>query len=85
MNRREILEKILSGLLLGGILFISGCEKKEKSLRFGNQDKLWDLITTQETIEEPVDLAYFEDTPVFYRDSSFGKADPSFVPKVSGG
>lgn len=85
MNRREMLEKIFLLLLLGGTLFIYGCEKKEKSLEFGNQEKLWNLINAQENIEEPIDLAYSKETPAFYRDSSFGKADPSFSPKVSGG
>ncbi len=85
MIRREVLKRIFLGALLGGILFINGCEKKEKSLGFGNQDKLWNLIITQENIEEPIDLAYSKDTPAFYRDSSFSKGDPSFVPKISGG
>jgi hypothetical protein len=30
-------------------------------------------------------LAYSKNTPALYRDASMGKADPSFIPKVSGG
>jgi acyl-CoA synthetase (NDP forming) len=36
-------------------------------------------------IPGPADLAYARKTPALYRDASMGKADPSFVPKVSGG
>ena len=85
MERRILIKRIFSALLIGGILVFAGCAKKEKPAGFGNQEKLWQLTTAEGKMEEPVDLAYVKDTPALYRDASMGKADPSFVPKVSGG
>jgi two-component system response regulator AtoC len=53
--------------------------------KFGNQGKLWQLASGQAKSEEPVDLAYAKETPALYRDASMGKADPNFVPKITGG
>jgi hypothetical protein len=85
MNRRKMIKTSLFIFTLGSLLFIHGCGKQEKPLGFGNQEKLWNLMTSEQSIEEPVDLAYSKDTPAFYRDQSMGKADPSFVPKIAGG
>jgi hypothetical protein len=83
MERRTFIEKLI--LALGGILFLTGCQKKEKVARFGNEDNLWKLTAEEGKIEEPLALDYAKDTPAFYRDASLGKLDPSFLPKVKGG
>jgi hypothetical protein len=83
MERRAFIERFL--LALGGILFLAGCQKKEKVARFGNEDNLWKLTVEQGKVEEPLSLDYAKDTPAFYRDASLGKLDPSFLPKVTGG
>jgi len=85
MERRRFIEKFLMALTLTGLLLLPGCAKKEKPPGFGNQEKLWQIATGQEKLEEPVELAYAKKTPALYRDASMGKADPSFVPKVGGG
>ena len=85
MERRAFIEKVFSALVIGGLLLFAGCAKKEKPAGFGNQEKLWQMATGQEKLEEPVELAYAKKTPALYRDASMGKADPSFVPKVGGG
>ena len=89
MDRRRFIERFFPFLALGGILLLGagGCEKyPEKQLKkFGNEEKLWQLSAGKEKLEEPLELAYAKDTPVLYRDASMGKADPNFVPKVTGG
>jgi hypothetical protein len=85
MNRRKMIKTSFFVFILGGLLFFNGCGKQEKPLVFGNQEKLWNLITSEQSIEEPTELAYTKDTPAFYRDQSMGKADPSFVAKIGGG
>ena len=85
MERRTLIKRIFSALLIGGILLFAGCAKKEKPVGFGNQEKLWQMATGQEKLEEPVELIYAKKTPALYRDASMGKVDPSFIPKVSGG
>jgi hypothetical protein len=75
----------LSAAVFGGMALLVGCSKGEKTARSGNQEKLWQMTTGQVKSEEPVDLAYAKETPALYRDASMGKADPSFVPKVTGG
>ena len=85
MERRRFIEKLLAGLALGGLLVATGCAKSDNPPRFGNQESLWLLSMGQGKGEEPVVPSYSKDTPALYRDASMGKADPSFVPKVSGG
>ena len=85
MERRRFFEGLLSAVAIGGLLLLGGCSKTEKPTRFGNEEKLWDLITGLKKVEEPVELAYSKNTPALYRDASMGKADPSFTPKVTGG
>lgn len=85
MDRRAFIERFFSVLTLGSIFLLGSCEKQEKSSGFGNEERLWQLANSQEKAEEPVELAYARKTPALYRDASMGKADPSFVPKVSGG
>ena len=85
MERRTFLERLFSALALGGFLLLSGCAKSEKPAGFGNQGKLWQLVTGEAKIEEPIELAHAKETPALYRDASMGKADPSFVPRVGGG
>jgi hypothetical protein len=85
MERRRFLERLFSGFVFGTLLLSVGCAKKEKRQGFGNEEKLWQLATGQTKMEEPVELTYTKQTPALYRDASMGKADASFVPKVSGG
>jgi hypothetical protein len=85
MERRTFIERLLSGLALGGLFLLGGCAKKEQSSGHGNQEKLWNLVTGQEKGEQPIDLTDAKQTPAIYRDASMGKADPNFVPKVAGG
>jgi hypothetical protein len=85
MERRTFIERFLTTLTLTGLLLLTGCGDKEKLAGFGNQEKLWQLTTTESKMEEPIDLAYAKDTPALYRDASMGKADPNFVPKLTGG
>jgi hypothetical protein len=89
MDRRRFFERFFPFLALGGILLLGagGCEKyPHKGLKkFGNEEKLWQLSAGKEKLEEPLELAYAKDTPVLYRDASMGKADPNFVPKITGG
>jgi hypothetical protein len=85
MERRRLIEGLFSAAAIGGLLFLGGCGKTEKPSTFGNEEKLWELVTGQKKLEEPVELVYSKNTPALYRDASMGKADPSFVPKVSGG
>ncbi len=85
MERRRFIEGFFSALAVGGLLLLGGCVKAEKPSGFGNQEKLWQLVTGQKKVEEPIELAYSKNTPALYRDASMGKADPSFIPKVSGG
>lgn len=85
MERRRFIQRLFEVLTLGGLFLLVGCKAKEKSMAFGNQEKLWNLVSGQQKTEEPVELAYSKDTPALYRDASMGKADPSFVPKVGGG
>lgn len=85
MERRTFIQRLFEALTIGGLFLLVGCEAKEKSAAFGNQEKLWNLISGQQKIEESVDLTYSKDTPALYRDASMGKADPSFIPKVGGG
>jgi len=85
MERRAFIQRLLEALALGGLFLLGGCKAKEKSTAFGNQEKLWQLVSGQQKAEESIELAYSKDTPALYRDASMGKADPSFVPKVTGG
>jgi hypothetical protein len=85
MERRRFIEGFFSALAIGSLLLLGGCEKTEKPSGFGNEEKLWQLIAGQKKLEEPIELAYSKNTPALYRDASMGKADPSFIPKVSGG
>ncbi len=85
MERRRFMAGLFSALALGGFFALVGCGKKEKAAGFGNQEKLWEMTTGQKKLEEPVELAYSKNTPALYRDASMGKADPNFVPKLTGG
>jgi len=85
MERKIFIERLLSVLAMVGFLFVAGCGKSDTSPKFGNQEKLWELIAGQGKLEEPVVPPYSKETPALYRDASMGKADPNFVPKVSGG
>jgi hypothetical protein len=85
MERRKFLERLLSGMMLGGLLLSLGCSKTETTGRSGNQEGLWQLATGQKQGEEPLELSYTKETPALYRDASMGKPDASFVPKLTGG
>jgi hypothetical protein len=86
MERRVFIEKLITAIALGGVSLLAGCQKKEDRIpRSGSEDPLWKLAQGQAKVEEPLDLAYAKGTPVFYRDASLGKIDPSFAPKTGGG
>ena len=85
MERRRFIEEFLMALTLTGLFLLTGCARKEKPAGFGNEERLWQMATGQGKLEEPVELTYAKKTPALYRDASMGKADPSFIPKVSGG
>lgn len=85
MKKRRFIEGFFVAVAIAGLLFIGSCGKTEKPKGSGNAEKLWQLAAGQGQIEEPLDLAYAKKTPALFRDASMGKADPSFVPKVSGG
>jgi hypothetical protein len=85
MERRTFIQRLFEALALGGLFLLVGCKGKEKPGAFGNQEKLWNLVSGQQKIEESVELAYSKKTPALYRDASMGKADPNFVPKLTGG
>jgi len=85
VERRTFFKKIFSALALGGLLLLVGCGKQEQPVGFGNQEKLWQLMSEQQKIEEPTELAYSKGTPALYRDASMGKVDPNFVPRLTGG
>ena len=85
MQRITFFKNIFSVLALGGLLIFVGCGKQEQPVGFGNQEKLWQLMSEQQKIEEPIELAYSKETPALYRDASMGKVDPNFVPRLTGG
>ena len=85
MERRSFIEKCLFALAFGGVFLSGGCGRQEKPSAFGNQEKLWQMVTEQATVEQPIELSYAKDTPAIFRDASMGKADPSFVPRIGGG
>ena len=85
MERRIFIQRLFEALVLGGLFLLVGCEGKEKPAAFGNQEKLWQLVSEKQKIEEPIELAYSKETPALYRDASMGKVDPNFVPRLTGG
>jgi hypothetical protein len=85
MERRTFIQRLFEALVLGGLFLLVGCEGKEKPAAFGNQEKLWQLVSEKQKIEEPIELAYSKETPALYRDASMGKVDPNFVPRLTGG
>jgi len=85
MERRTFIQRLFKALALWGLFLLVGCKGKEKPAAFGNQGKLWQLVNEKEKIEEPIELAYSKETPALYRDASMGKADPNFVPRLTGG
>jgi hypothetical protein len=84
MDRRAFIEKLFSVLPLGSIFLLAGWGKQEEVEGFGNEERLWDLSSGQKKSEEAIDINYTKKT-VLSRDASMGKADPSFVPRGSGG
>lgn len=86
MERRRFIQRLFEAFVLGGGLFLLwGCAKKENQVTFGNQERLWQLVSEKQKIEEPIELAYSKETPALYRDASMGKVDPNFVPRLTGG
>jgi hypothetical protein len=85
MDRRRFIEFGIAALAAGAISLIAGCSKTENVPQLANQEKLWNMTSAAEKVNEPVDLAYVKNTPAFYRDASFGKEDPNFKPKTGGG
>jgi len=84
MDKRALIHKFLSLLTLGSIFPLIACRRQEKVKRFGNEGKLWDLASGRGKSAEAIDTNYAQKTALF-RDASMGKADPTFVPRVSGG
>ena len=85
MERRTFIQRLFEALTLGGLFLLVGCKGKEKSAAFGNQERLWQLVSGQQKTEESIEIAYSKDTPALYRDASMGKVDPNFVPRLTGG
>ena len=85
MDRRRFIEFGITALTAGALAAIAGCSKTENVPQLANQEKLWNMTSAAEKVNEPVDLAYVKNTPAFYRDASFGKEDPNFKPKTGGG
>jgi hypothetical protein len=85
MKKKRFIEGFFVALAIACLLFIGGCGKTEKPVKFGNEEKLWQLAAGQGKIEEPLELPYAKKTPALFRDASMAKADPSFVPRVTGG
>jgi len=85
MERRRFIQRLFEAFVLGGLFLLWGCAKKENQVAFGNQERLWQLVSGQEKAEEPIELAYSKETPALYRDASMGKVDPNFVPRLTGG
>jgi hypothetical protein len=84
MDRRTLIQKFLSVLALGSVFLLIACKRQEKVKRFGNEGKLWDLASGRGKSAEAVETNYGQKAALF-RDASMGQADPSFVPRVSGG
>ena len=85
MERRTFIQRLFEALTLGGLFLLVGCKGKEKSAAFGNQERLWQLVSGQQKTEESIEIASSKDTPALYRDASMGKVDPNFVPRLTGG
>ncbi|MFZ4439805.1 MAG: hypothetical protein ACOYOS_15375 [Syntrophales bacterium] len=85
MDRRRFIEFGIAALSVSLFSILAGCSKTETAPKLGNQGKLWNLAVTTEKSNEPVEFAYPKNTPAFYRDASFGKADPNFKPQTGGG
>jgi hypothetical protein len=87
MDRRQFIEYGLVALATGIMSLAVGCNRTEtpQVQRLGNEDVLWNALVGTEEANAPLDLAYAKDTPAFFRDESFGKADPAFTPKIGGG
>jgi hypothetical protein len=85
MERRRFIQRLFEAFVLGGLFLLWGCAKKENQVTFGNQERLWQLVSEKQKIEEPIELAYSKETPALYRDASMGKVDPNFVPRLTGG
>ena len=85
MERRTFIQRLFKASVLGGLFLLVGCKGKEKPVVFRNQEKLWQLVSEEGKIEEPIELTYSKETPVLYRDASMGKVDPNFVPRLTGG
>jgi hypothetical protein len=85
MDRRALIQKFFFVSILMSIFLLGGCGKQEKVERTGSEEKLWDLANGQEKSEEAIEIIYTKESPALFRDASMGKADTSFVPRVSGG
>lgn len=85
MDRRRFIEFSILAFAAGAVAMVAGCSRTETPPLHGNQEALWKMAAASEKGDEPLDLAYAKDTPAFYRDASFGKADPNFKPKTGGG
>ncbi len=70
MDRRAFIERCLSVLTLGSVLVLGDCKKEETVEGFGNEEKLWDLASGKEKLEEPVEISYAKKTPALFRDAS---------------
>ena len=85
MERRGFVKLGIAGLLACAVPVLASCGKTESSSKLTNQEKFWSAAASSEEVKEPIDLAYAKNTPAFFKDASFGKADPNFKPKTGGG
>ena len=86
MDRRRFIELGSLVVLAGAVSVLAGCKKPERPPKgMGNQERLWKVAAGIEETEQPLEPVYTKDTPAFFRDASFGRVDPSFVPQTTGG
>ena len=85
MERRGFVKLSIAGLLACAVPVLAGCGKTESTSQLSNQEKNWSVAVSSAELKEPVDLKYAKNTPAFFKDASFGKADPNFKPKTGGG
>lgn len=86
MDRRTFIELSARAALAGAVLLLAGCGRKEGPPQgMGNQERLWNVAAGLETTDQPLEPAYAQGTPAFFRDATLGRVDPSFTPTTTAG